>query len=881
MTNAKFAFAVLSMCLCVQLYAQTDINKTKITAKYDNAKVSDIISDIGSRYNIQFSYNPKITESSSAVKLDVKDLPFSAFMAELCHKASLEYEIINNNVILKKAVPKKISPKQTIRGQVLDGATQQPLEGAIVRLVDSTLGLTDATDSNGFFRIPNVPVGRRTIRVTYLGCVDNIYPDLLVESSKEVVLNIQMKTKSNDLGEVAVYSNNRGEVLNSMASVSATSISVEETKRFAAAAFDPARVALNFAGVASSSDLSNELSIRGNSPTGVLYRMEGIEILNPSHFSALGATGGAISMLSSSTLANCDFYTGAFPAEYGDAISGVMDMRLRDGNNEQREHSIMIGLLGIEASTEGYFSKASGASYIVNYRYSTLGLIGKFIPNLGSSQPDYQDLSFKISVPAKKAGTFSIWGIMGMDQSYQNATNDTSTWATTGSNLGFKARSMSGSYGITHKIILTPKSYLQSMLAFSGQGISESDYMLIPGAGNDLKRFTSGKISIANYFIRLSELYNYKLTAHSDLRTGFTFTNTGFNDNFHTWNSDTSQEINTYASKGWTQMLEAYAEWQEALSNKWSINGGVHYTQLFLNNSFAIDPRFSVQYKISKNHKLGLATGLYSKPDDISTFLYNNASGPASVYLPNKGLKIPQAVHAVLGYTYNFANDFQLKTELYYQYLFHEGISQDSGSGASLINAVNFSDLGNSTSGYVSRGTGMNYGVDVTLQKFFTKGYYFLFTASAFKSTYRTLTNTTYNSTFDRNYLANILGGKEFKVGKRKANVIGLNAKFLMMGGNRYTPLDLMKSKEQQTSVYDEAHANQLQTPVYYRLDMGIRFKFNTKRATHTLMLDVQNVTSRLNVWFESYNTQTNSLQYVYQQGLLPLFNYRVEFKTK
>ena len=702
---------------------------------------------------------------------------------------------------------------------------------------------------------------------------------MLLEASKELVLNVQIKSQSNQLGEVSVYAVNRGEAINEMATVSATSISVEETKRFVAAAFDPARVAQNLAGVACAGDLDNQLVIRGNSPEGVMYRMEGVEIINPNHFSSLGSTGGAISMLSSSILGTSDFYTGAFPSEYGDALSGVMDLRLRPGNNEERESSFMIGILGIEASTEGYFTHNSQASYIVNYRYSTLGLAGKFIPDLGSFAPDYQDLSFKINVPTKKYGTFSIWGVMGKSDAKNTASPDSSTWSTGLGSQSYKQYGLRGAYGITHKYILNPKSYLQSIISFSGDGSKETDYQYV--YDTSLINRQTGDVNLNTYYIRLSEMYNLKPTSASNLRTGIILTTTGYNYQFKQWDANTDAETGRYDAKGWTEMLQAYVDWQQKFGSQWTLNGGAHFTYMFLNNTYAIDPRLSLQYRINKNHTLGVATGLYSKPYDISTLLYSYTNGADNTSLPNKSLQIPRAYHVVLGYTYNFSSDFQLKTELYYQYLFKVGVSTDSGSAVSLINAQNFTDLEAITTPFVSKGTGMNYGVDITLQKFFTKGYYFLFTSSLFNSTYQTLTGKTYPSTLDRNYTLNVLGGKEFRVGKNRANVIGINTKFLIMGGNRYNPINFQQSSIEHMEVDYLTEVNSLHAPIYYRWDLGVSFRFNTKRITHTIMLDIQNITDHLNIYSQVYSNQTNSIQYYYQQGLFPLFNYRIEFATK
>jgi len=879
MKITSYLLVLLGVCLYGNLLAQTDIKSKLISVDYKDVKLSDVIADISKRYDIQFSFNSTVADGDAKITMHAKGQTFEKFVAELCNKAHLDFEVINGNVVLKKALPKHAVPRQTIRGQILDLRTQQPVEAAVVRVVDSALSLGAVSDSLGFFRIEGVPVGRLTISVSVLGYAEAICPDMLLEASKELVLNVQMKSQSNQLGEVSVYAVNRGEAVNELATVSATSISVEETKRFVAAAFDPARVAQNLAGVACAGDLDNSLVIRGNSPQGVMYRMEGVEIIDPNHFSALGSTGGAISMLSSSTLGTSDFYTGAFPSEYGDALSGVMDLRLRPGNNEERESSFMIGILGIEASTEGYFSHNSQASYIVNYRYSTLGLAGKFLPGLGSFAPDYQDLSFKINAPTKKYGTFSIWGIMGKSDAKNSASPDSSTWSTGLGSQSYNQYDLRGAYGITHKYILDTKSYLQSIISFSGDGSKETDqqYVYDPTLINR----QTGDININSYFIRLSEMYNVKPTAASNLRTGVILTTTGYNYKFNQWDANTNAETGRYNAKGWTEMLQAYAEWQQKFGPQWTLNGGAHFTYLFLNNTFAIDPRISVQYRFNQNHSVALATGLYSKPYDISTLLYSYTDGSGNASLPNKTLQIPRAYHVVLGYTYNFKNDFQLKTELYYQYLFKVGISTDSGSAVSLINAQNFTDLWAVTTPFVSKGTGMNYGLDITLQKFFTKGYYFLFTNSLFNSTYQTLTGKIYPSTYDRNYTVNALGGKEFRVGKNKANVIGINTKFLIMGGNRYTPINFQQSSLQHIEVDYVTEVNSLHAPLYYRWDLGVSFRFNTKRITHTIMLDIQNITDHLNIYSQVYSNQTNSIQYYYQQGLFPLFNYRIEFATK
>jgi hypothetical protein len=276
-------------------------------------------------------------------------------------------------------------PYQTVRGTVVDKITQTTLPGAVITIqAIPVLGTT--TDANGYFKFENVKVGRYDLKVTYVG-YDNVFiAQLLVGSGKEIVLNIEMQESIESLQtvEIKASESRKGEILNEMAAVSSRSFSVDETSRYAASNSDPARMAQSFAGVAAASDYSNGIVIRGNSPRGLLWRMNGIEIPNPNHFSGgMGSTGGGISMLSTNMMSNSDFMTGAFPAEYGNALSGIFDIRLRKGNDERREYAFQLGVLGMQAALEGPFSKKNKASYLINYRYSTLVLLNAVGFNLG------------------------------------------------------------------------------------------------------------------------------------------------------------------------------------------------------------------------------------------------------------------------------------------------------------------------------------------------------------------------------------------------------------------------------------------------------------------------------------------------------------------
>ncbi|MEM6377101.1 MAG: carboxypeptidase-like regulatory domain-containing protein, partial [Bacteroidota bacterium] len=369
------------------------------------------------------------------------------------------------------------TPKQNIRGILRDQDSQMPLTGATIAVLSMDPVVGAVTDLDGQFQIPKVPVGRHQISVSYMGYEPLLLSGIILSAGKELVLELEMVESTTELAEITVsaHGNGSSDALNEFASISARSFSVEETSRYASSLFDPARMAQNFAGVSvgSGDDLFNEIVVRGNSPRGVLWRMEGIEIPNPNHFSGAGSSGGAISMLSSTTLSNSDFYTGAFPAEFGNALSGVFDLKLRNGNNQRQEYSAMIGLLGIEVGAEGPFSANSNSSYLINYRYSTL----KALETLGISPvedvlPKYQDLSFKFNFPTAKLGTFALFGLGGNNASSFAPDSNPDNWEDDDDKWGFLEEQQLGIVGLSHQILTSDRSYLRTVLSAS---ISESN----------------------------------------------------------------------------------------------------------------------------------------------------------------------------------------------------------------------------------------------------------------------------------------------------------------------------------------------------------------------------------------------------------------------
>lgn len=769
---------------------------------------------------------------------------------------------------------------QSIRGSVIDAESHHPLIGANVVLLNSDPLRGATTDIDGQFKLEEVPIGRHDLEITYIGYEPVVLSSLLLTAGKELVLQLELIESAISMQVVEVVAtSDKAETLNEMATVSARSFSVEETSRYASSFYDPARMARNFAGVTlgGSGDLENEIIVRGNSPRGVLWRLEGIEIPNPNHFSALGGSGGAISMLSSSTLSTSDFYTGAFPAEFGNASSGVFDLNLRTGNNDHREYAFMIGALGIEAAAEGPFSAGGRASYLVNFRYSTLAALKAVGLNpVGDVLPEYQDLSFKVNLPTGKMGTFSLFGLGGTNRAFYDPEPDSLSWVDTEfEEYGFEERNKVGTLGLSHRLLLTDHSYLRTVVAVSGEDYTEEIYWL--DSENNYDRVLDETAHFLTKTARVSSTYTHKFNARHTLRAGGIASHYDFSYDLQ-YVDDSEDVLKTvFASEGKTQLYQAFAQWKYRLNDKWTLNNGVHYTYFALNGNYSIEPRTALQWQLSERHALSIAAGIHSKPEHVSFYFIEETVPGQARTTPNHDLEIMKSAQLVLGYDWRLSENLRLKTEAYYQHLYDVPVENDPTQTGAVLNSADLWDIIGAEPA-VNDGKGRNYGVDLTLERFFADQYYFMVTGSLFESKYTPLNGIEYDTRYNSNYQLNVLGGKEFKVGKGKDDIFGINLKLLLAGGNRNTPIDLAASIEKGETVWVEDQPWAIKNPDYFRTDIGLSYKINGKHITHTILLDVQNVTNRQNIYFSYYDDEDQRIETYNQTGLFPNFNYRIEF---
>lgn len=770
---------------------------------------------------------------------------------------------------------------QTIRGRVIDMQSEMPLPGVnVVTIGEPVIGTT--TDAEGYYKLENVPVGRVSLSFSFIGYQPATFQNVELTSSKELVLNVSMLESTEQLQEVVVTAEDEVDrVHNEMVNVSGRSFTVEETQRFAGALQDVSRMASNFAGVQRTNDANNDIVIRGNSPMGLIWRLEGMDIPNPNHFGGLGATGGPVSMLNNNVLANSDFLTGAFPSEYGDGLSGVFDLRMRNGNYENHEFLAQIGFNGFEVGAEGPINKETKSSYLLNYRYSTLGLMSAMGVDFGTGTavPKYQDLNVKLHFPSSKRGTIDVFALGGLSsiQFLDSENEEDEDGGFYSDEQDLYNDTHTGVIGASHQYFYNKDLYSKFTVALSSMGTSVKVDTL--NADRDLLTPVYRQ-SFREDDIQMSGFVNKKFNVHHVLRAGayVTFKNYNLSDSTYFNDIGGFRILRDQESTDW--LYQPYVNWQYRITDKWEMNTGLHAMILASNGNYSIEPRFGMSYYLTKNQSLNIGYGKHSQVAPV-VILYEKMRMPDGTYTsPNTDLDFTKSHHFVLGYDLMMQRRMHFKAEAYYQHLYDAVVNQTPGTFSSL-NAGGFDFY--APDSVENGGKGYNYGLDLTLEKFMDKGFYFLSTVSLYQSQYQGSDEVWRNTAFNGNYVLNLLGGKEFVIGKKKQNpdkrkTITFDGKVTYAGGQRYTPIDLQESILERETVYDTDNAYGDQFDPYFRADIRIGYKVSGKKVTQEMALDIQNVTNHQNPFGVQYNASTQEVETTYQLGLFPMVLYRITF---
>ncbi len=759
---------------------------------------------------------------------------------------------------------------QTVRGVVLDKDIQTPLEGAHVVVLNTEPEINAITDENGQFKLAGVPIGRIDIKVFYVGYEEKTIPNVLVGSGKEVVLTIAITESVSTLKHTVINAkrNRNTKVLNDMVVASARSFTVEQTKRYAGAIDDPARMVSAFAGVNGNAEGNNDIVVRGNSSKGVLWRLEGIEIPNPNHFAGEGATGGPINALNGSMLGNSDFYSGAFSADYGNALSGVFDMHLRKGNNQKREYSATASILGTDVTLEGPFKQGYRGSYLVNYRYSTLAMLDDAgIVDFGGV-PKYQDGSFKIHLPAGEKHTFALFGLGGLSSIDQLSTSEEDEEKVLSSG---KMKAKLGVAGLSHTYLINKKTYLKTTLFGTGT-VMENTYN-IPNDASEL--YTVNRSEFTKTNLAAQTVLRYKLNAKNTFKTGLILNRMGYAMKDDYWSFQTDRLEPRLDETGTANRVQGFVNWKHRMTADLTMVAGMHYLRFMYNDNHSFEPRLAFRWQQNKRQAFSLGTGIHSRLESIATYIAQQQQMDGSFIQHNGDIDLSKAAHIVLGYDRQLTRYTNLKVETYYQHLYDVPVEDKEGSSYSYLNSSGWF----TTRNLVNEGKGRNYGVEFTLERSFERNFYYMSTVSLYKSQYTAMDGIERSTAFDGNYVVNFLGGKEFAIGKpEKKKVLFVNAKMALIGGSRYTPILLAESVDLGDEIRDEQNPFSMKGDDVFKLDLAIGIRRNRVKTTTELKLDIQNVSNNSARVNEYYDHATESIVYGNQLPLLPVLSYKVNF---
>lgn len=773
----------------------------------------------------------------------------------------------------------------TIKGVVNDKQSESPLMGATIELLNTTDAKGVVTDENGRFSLNAVPTGRQVIRISYIGYESYTVPNIEVTTGKDVFLNIGLTEAFEQLEEVVLTSNtNKDQPLNKMSTVSTRQFGLEEVTRFSGGRSDVGRLAANFAGVSSPDDSRNDIVVRGNSPTGLLWRLEGIPIPSPNHFGTAGTTGGPVSALNPNMLKNSDFLTSAFAAEYGNALGGVFDLGFRNGNTDDYEYTLQSGIFtGLEAMGEGPLGKKNG-SFLVAIRYSLIGLLGVGAGGT-SAAPNYTDLSFNVNFGRGNLGMLSLFGILGssdidflgddIDPDDLFAAEDENTFV----------KSRFGVVGLKYQINIGDNSYLRSIVStsFSGNDFKVDRFVNIDTPQESTIRYTLADESENR--LTFSTLFNSKLNNKSTLRMGVLAENFSVESLLQdrTEQPDTDGDGNpdlfTFRNIDENVLLvQPFVQTQFRLTENLTLNAGLHSQYSSLNDQFALEPRAAMTYQVAPSHTLNLGYGLHQQQLPLPIlFLNENVNG--NLIQTNKELDFVRSNHFVLGYDVKLAQNWRGKLEVYYQDIDKAGVESFPSSYSTLTEGADFG-FDNDRVSLINEGTGYNRGIELTLERFFNKGYYGLLTGSFFQSKYTGSDGVERNTPFNNEYVVNLLAGREFKVGKTRKNILFLDTRLTTSGGRYYTPVNLQASQQFGFEVLEDGLAFSEQFDPYFRWDFKFGLKINSskKKRSHQFYVDLQNVTANENIFTRRYNRLTNQVDQVNQIGFFPDFGYKFQF---
>lgn len=399
--------------------------------------------------------------------------------------------------------------------------------------------------------------------------------------------------------------------------------------------------------------------------------------------------------------------------------------------------------------------------------------------------------------------------------------------------------------------------------------LTKTDYYF-----NDLRQ-----TSISGKFI-----LSHRLNAQNNVNGGFLLQHTLFNLDESVYFQEDGGLRKTTDYHGSATLYQAFAEWKHKFNDQLTLNTGIHGMLYGLNKTSSIEPRIGLNWQISNHQSLGFGYGLHGQANPISVYFRQTRMNDGSELLLNKALPFAKSHHLVMSYNQQITDFVRLKLESYAQFIYDAGVDGGTESTFSMLNqGANFGFITPDT--LKASGKGRNVGVELTLEHFLNKGFYYLLTASLFDSRYTGSNGVWHNTAFNGRYVGNLLIGKEWNMGKKSKSgsvyTLSIDIKSTLAGGQRYTPSYVVKLENQENKFeleYNEyqAYANQFKD--YSRTDVKLAFRINGKKVTQEWAVDVQNIFGQQNIYSEKFNKSTGEKSFTYQTGRLIIPQYRIIF---
>lgn len=766
---------------------------------------------------------------------------------------------------------------QTFRGRVSDADNGIALQGVRVELLltnapSSADNPVVVTDSTGQFRFSNLTPGPYRCLFSLKGYERRMLEEVSVAAGKEAQVEMSLRRSNTDLPELTITANEAGR--RTKQPLSEVVLTREQTLRYPATFFDPARLALAAPGVAGTDDQANGMSVRGYSPAGLRWRIEGVDIVNPNHLAGAGtlsdlpapASGGVL-MFSAQLIDRSALLTGNFPMGYGDATGGIMDMYLRRGNSERREYTLQAGLIGIDLCAEGPFSPRKNASYVANYRYSTVGLLGQMGISFGNEKITFQDFSFNTAFSGKKSGQWTVFGMIGQSTNVFRHTEDRTQIAGYKELFDIAYAGKTAIGGFTHWMRIGQRAWIRTVCAGS---IQENRRTVKPffadfsqnAAENSTDRRWAGQTTI-----------QHALNHQNRLRGGLNWSVRAFAGT-NRW-----EEAIFYTNRvQWLPFLQPWAGWEwNSHQQKTSLKAGLHSHIALFNRRISLEPRLAATQRIGEKWQLAAAWGWHSEA--LPVWLYSALSlhdQPGT--LPYRQLDLMRSTQSSLRAEYRPGGLWRYSAEVFWRQVRSVPVLAEVRNAFSLLNMVEgqFSDIPLS-----NEGRSRQYGLEAALERRFENGLFWNVNLTLLQADYTGSDGVWRPCRWSTRYISNISGGKEWDIRPRNgyARTFGCSTRFNWREGFWDTPVTTTKNplNTRIQTTGEVTYSRRLRD--FHRLDVRFYWKRHlADRRNSLLAFDLQNALNTRNIAYYYYDIFTKKPTTRLQLGLIPNISWKMEF---